>query len=668
MPIRRSKRAGRPRLETDSSATLSSNRRAQVRRAQRTYRQKKDAVFRDATARAERLESTVRAAIEQMAELSEAATSMQLNLSYPEIHASMMHLYDILTEKDQAEPIVRSDSASTDPSAPDLSTGERGPSDPLDAHIQCDVECGEKRLISNYLSTSNCTYAFQESRFARQLQRYSLEHAYRLLYLESGQANPHEIYRVFRLVACVRDPVKTEPRFRKLLFGGRMDPLELMGLPFYTIGGAGTHFPDVNGEGIPIYPANGRLPRRILGLRPENNKLEEALLAYGLDGEWFNCRDVEGYLRQQGADITQGLFPTLRILGKVPEGNMTISYTLDVETFFSHLISGLVILGRAPGFRKTDVNRALRLSVKKSFDNKDTNTMPSLGEQITVERIDIDYYRSSVPPIRMGDMADWAYGGNVLAIAVNAAYATVNPGQHLYSINGHFVRPASPSQNLFCRVERIRDTRTFQTRHLRVFQYVEDIEHICLVATADFHVNEPTEAVMVNYSARPQLPVPSAPATEAMPEKTRELGLYSLLDTMMDIRTHSGNANLDAQKDVPEVITAERFRLHITEQLQHEAVRIAALAFYMDRGLAYIPANHSGYSLMQASACATLDFALRLFSHQFDLQMWHVGERQTCAAGNARALSEGRVFDANGLIANMTQTTILRAKKPVIKI
>ncbi|PLB48796.1 Thioesterase/thiol ester dehydrase-isomerase [Aspergillus steynii IBT 23096] len=288
--------------------------------------------------------------------------------------------------------------------------------------------------------------------------------------------------------------------------------------------------------------------------------------------------------------------------------------------------------------------------------------MTTLKDQIAVEPIDADCYRSAVTPIRMGDLADWAYGGNTLAIAVNAAYATVTAGQHLYSISGYFVRPASTSQKLICRVERIRDTPTFQTRHLRVVQYTGKSEQLCLIATADFHIDEPVD--MVNYSARPQRPVPSSPATETEIEKTQEPGLYRILDAMMELRPHHAKRH---EKDVPDIVSAERFRIH--DALHTEADRIAALAFCMDRGLAYIPANHSGYNLFEASACATLDFALRILTHGLDLQNWHVSERQTCGAGNARALSEGRVFNGNGrLLASMTQTTILRPKKEASRI
>lgn len=284
------------------------------------------------------------------------------------------------------------------------------------------------------------------------------------------------------------------------------------------------------------------------------------------------------------------------------------------------------------------------------------HTTMVLKDQIAVKPVK-DHYVSVLPPTRMGDLANWAYGGNILAVAVSAAYATITLGHHLYSICGHFVRPASPSYKLICRVERIRDTRTFQTRHLRLYQNRPSGEQLCLIATADFHIEESAE--LVNYSARPrEWTYPAGGETKT--QSTSEPGLYRNIDPFMQVRVQTQPSNKG--KDVPNIISAERFR--INGPLPTEADQIAALSFYMDRGLAYIPANHAGRSLFDASACATLDFALRLASHRFDLGDWHTSEKRTCRAGGARALSEGRVFGGDGrLLASMTQETILRPKR-----
>lgn len=45
-------------------------------------------------------------------------------------------------------------------------------------------------------------------------------------------------------------------------------------------------------------------------------------------------------------------------------------------------------------------------------------------------------------PEKMGNMADVAYGGNTLAVALNAALQTVPSGFFLYSALGNYIGPA----------------------------------------------------------------------------------------------------------------------------------------------------------------------------------------------------------------------------------
>ncbi|KAF9886723.1 hypothetical protein FE257_011100 [Aspergillus nanangensis] len=352
MMPRRSKRAGRPRLDDTSNAILSGDRRTQVRRAQHTYRRRKEATFRDAIARAEQLQVRMRTAGEEAARLSELATHAQLHVAHPDIDGRLKRLLEIFADFDK--PIDPAFPVSTRSSSHTPARQEPVP------NVQVDKSCQEYSLPPPLLAR-RCTYAFQEVRFARQLQRYCLEHAYRLF--TESHSDPREIHRVFRLVPCVRAPSKTQPRFRDLLMGGRTDSLEVSGLPFYSIGGAGTHFPDLDKEGNAIYPANSRMPRRILGTLPYVQEgamgIEHALEAYGLGGEWFDSRDVEGYLSLHGVNINGGLTPTLHIPREAAENSVGQPYIVDIEGFFSRLLSGLVILGRAPGFRKTDVRHGV---------------------------------------------------------------------------------------------------------------------------------------------------------------------------------------------------------------------------------------------------------------------------------------------------------------------
>ncbi|KAE8153806.1 thioesterase-like superfamily-domain-containing protein [Aspergillus avenaceus] len=290
----------------------------------------------------------------------------------------------------------------------------------------------------------------------------------------------------------------------------------------------------------------------------------------------------------------------------------------------------------------------------------------TLNQQIAVEPSGPGQYQSVLNPTRMGTLASYVYGGNTLAVAVNAAYQTIESPYHLYSITGHFIRAATTERRFICAVETTRSTRTFQTRFIRVSQKADDGSiQLCLIASADFHIEEPRS--MVTYSTRPKTSMPFTLQDNQPPSNpVKELGLYKHIEPFLEkhtIAAASENqlATKGGSSTAPEKFSAERFR--IRGPLNNEADQVSALAFYMDKGLAYIPANHSGYQLTDASACASLDFSLRLFTHEIDLRKWHLTEATTSVAGNARAFSEGRVWDGNGrLLASMTQQTLLRPK------
>lgn len=225
------------------------------------------------------------------------------------------------------------------------------------------------------------TYAFQETTFSRKLHRYCLEHGFRLF--SDPRSHPLEVYRVFRLMPCMKDKERMYPYFKGLVGANINGNLEISSLPFYCVGGAGTHYPTQDALGNPIYPANMRLPKRILGLFPlektGNNSfsdldVQRRLEICGFGGEWFDCRDVEGYLRELGVHLEESpLFPIIHrspVFGspemvshepemstargsqgesqktpqshlmatdcgiKVMESSQPVSYVLDIESFF----------------------------------------------------------------------------------------------------------------------------------------------------------------------------------------------------------------------------------------------------------------------------------------------------------------------------------------------
>ena len=148
------------------------------------------------------------------------------------------------------------------------------------------------------------SYSFLEATFARRLHRRSLEFAYHLF--DDPRADPQLVYRMFRLVGCFRDREKMRPFFQRLVRSGPGQRLEIFGMPFYCIGGAGTHYPKTGEMGNPEVPLNLRLPKRILGRTPdgsaafEGEAYAECLSRMGYGGVWLDSYEVECYLNERG--------------------------------------------------------------------------------------------------------------------------------------------------------------------------------------------------------------------------------------------------------------------------------------------------------------------------------------------------------------------------------
>lgn len=189
------------------------------------------------------------------------------------------------------------------------------------------------------------------------------------------------------------------------------------------------HFPQRDRNGLPIAPVNNMDPAVVIGPIELPNahspraerRIEDILEAIGLGGEWFDSHDVEEYLKSRGlfldAHSTFAAFhpdasftyrkealahapgrtnitSTPRSVPKIGQTGCAMSssgsqtrwaqvgigmpcnledtlspnyLTLDVERFITSLVDRSVCLGRAPGFRKSNVEKSLHLAVQEAF-------------------------------------------------------------------------------------------------------------------------------------------------------------------------------------------------------------------------------------------------------------------------------------------------------------
>lgn len=159
---------------------------------------------------------------------------------------------------------------------------------------------------SHLLSSS--TSPFRETSFERRLHRACLKNGYHLLV--DPTTDPDNVSRVFRLPLTLSTRDSIVQKVKGLLEGGLDEAPEMWDMPFFLLGGAGTHYPRRDHTGKPILPPNALPVSKLIGAfvhkntEPQSFHGDHDLLAdLGLDGEWLDSYDVEGYLKEKGISL-----------------------------------------------------------------------------------------------------------------------------------------------------------------------------------------------------------------------------------------------------------------------------------------------------------------------------------------------------------------------------
>ncbi|OQD85403.1 hypothetical protein PENANT_c010G01938 [Penicillium antarcticum] len=449
-PDRPARKRGRPRLETVKDAAAIEERRLQIRRAQRTYRLKKESTIQSLKSRVDGLERTLEKVSDLLSAAHQDAVSFQGSTLTAQLGNDYLsrarelvsaELHNVRSTPDEDENFEEARKSASDTfgyhvshASNNLETQPQKKEYPSYANRARSPSPLINRILPN---TTIYTYSHQESNLSRRLHRFCLEHTYR--WLTDARTDPALLGRVFGLVPCIQDMPGIRRSFWRTLQSEIGSTLEFTKLPFYTLGGAGKHFPRKGRDGMPIYPENSRRPGKILrrmvrilqrggiqdwdedwsgdreprvaGLGQEMVDMdqEERIRTLDLDGEWFDCHDIQGFLEHRGLaldgsalrlDVPASLVGDLHGFSlnrsvsslytspsdvsadRTASASSLPSYMLDVECFFgresdlyilydtltpthspSVLLANLRILGRAPGFRVWDVEAAMRSAI-----------------------------------------------------------------------------------------------------------------------------------------------------------------------------------------------------------------------------------------------------------------------------------------------------------------
>jgi len=303
-------------------------------------------------------------------------------------------------------------------------------------------------------------------------------------------------------------------------------------------------------------------------------------------------------------------------------------------------------------------------------------------------------YETLLPPEKMGNAANIAYGGCAMAVGINAACLSVGPSYRLYSALGSYLGPALTDRILQVHVRPIRDTRTFATRLVKVSQLQDSGKpRPCMTFLADFQVPEP--ASLMTFSTPPGMPYTPRSRTLPLAEQNQKLVTLGAVSPALlaqhDVLFQLGARFFDFHES-PESVFSQNLRgmaKHATTSQDDRAVydktsagflrckaplvthgqQMAALAFVADAALSFLPMGHASMSLTDAAACSSLDFALRIFGNEVrvgpEQEDELFREMKTVVGAVGRTYSEARFWNGKGdMVANMTQQCILRPWPP----
>jgi len=229
------------------------------------------------------------------------------------------------------------------------------------------------------------------------------------------------------------------------------------------------------------------------------------------------------------------------------------------------------------------------------------------------------------------------FGGQVVAQALVAATATVDPAQRVHSLHAYFLRGGDVATPIGYEVERLRDGRSFAARRVTASQGDGPI----LVLSASFHAGGP------GGDFEPPAPV-GIPGPEHLPP-TR-FAKPGVLDTR------------DASYDQPS--TRER-RLWFRAGCElPDHLHAAGVAYATDHGpfgAARRIVDAAGAGTFDSLFRASLDHAI-WFHRPPRIDEWVLYDIEAVAHRDDRILTSGRVLDAQGRrVATVTQEILARS-------
>lgn len=254
------------------------------------------------------------------------------------------------------------------------------------------------------------------------------------------------------------------------------------------------------------------------------------------------------------------------------------------------------------------------------------------------------------------------YGGQVLGQSLMAAGLTVDADRPVHSMHAYFLLPGEHAPIEYS-VERVRDGRSFTTRHVVARQG----DRIIYEMSASFQIRE--------EGIEHQAPMPEAPPPERLPsELEQRIALGDRLPAFWRPKALALHGLEYRRTDTDDILTPERRSSESTESTlwlraiaplpDDPLLHRALLAYASDHGLLRSALQPHGLSFLSGRVrAASLDHAM-WFHRDFRLDDWLLYSTDSPSAGGVRGLCRGSVYARDGrLVASTAQEGMLRVRR-----
>lgn len=275
---------------------------------------------------------------------------------------------------------------------------------------------------------------------------------------------------------------------------------------------------------------------------------------------------------------------------------------------------------------------------------------------LDVEEIDTDLYRGK----RGDDGFGRAFGGQVIAQALQAAQRSVDEDKAAHSLHAYFMRPGSEDHPIIYRVVRDFDGKSFATR--RVIATQKGVPILSLTASLQLQ-----EGGLAHQDAMPDVPAPEtlrtdlelrAEVRDRIPERFRA---NFLRPRMIEIRPTAPRDWFGTTGRPP--AQSSWFRV-VAPVGDDPALHRAILSYASDMtllGTATLP--HGVHWMTHKLQTASLDHAVWLHE-AFRADDWLLYVCDSPWAGHARGFNRGRIFARDGrLVASTAQEGLIRLRE-----